>query len=167
MYALVNARKCLLVYTKLTVCVFLLSAQIEKMKLPDGNLPAGEVSKADQSDGGGLKMITLMPQTIQKMGDPRRDPKSRLSYATAMQQLHTGVIPGLYTLSVEEGMRDDEAQRALAEARRMEEASARAEARQIEEEEDEDNENARRKLIARDEYRENHTRGAGNRKNRS
>ena len=71
------------------------------------------------------------------------------------------------TLTVEEGLRQEEAQRAMAEAQRMEESSARAEARQAEEDEDEDSESARRKLIAQDEYRENHTRGAGNRKNRS
>lgn len=35
------------------------------------------------------------------------------------------------------------------------------------EDEDEDSEEARRKLIARDEYRDMHKRGSGNRKNRS
>merc|ERR1719230_561281 len=101
------------------------------------------------------------------MGDPNRDPTSRLSYATAMRQLHTGVIPGLYTLSVEEGMRQEEAERAMAEAGRQQESSARAEARQAEEDADPDSESARRKLIAQDAYRENHTRGAGNRYNRN
>ena len=32
------------------------------------------------------------------------DGRGRLSYATAMRQIHTGVIPGLYTYTVEEGM---------------------------------------------------------------
>ena len=47
--------------------------------------------------------------------DPQRDPLSRLSYATAMRQLHTGEIPGLYTYTVEEGMRMEEAERSALE----------------------------------------------------
>ena len=53
--------------------------------------------------------------------DPGRDRHSRLSYASAMRQIHTGEIPGLYTLTVEEGMRDEEAKRALAEAKHLDE----------------------------------------------
>lgn len=137
------------------------------MELPDGRLPPNPRSEASPADGTGIKMMTLLPQSVAMRGDPNRDSSSRLSYATAMQQLHTGVIPGLYTLSVEEGLREEEAQRALAEAQRMQSSGERAEARQAAEDEDDDSEDARRKLIARDEYRENHTRGAGNRKNRS
>ena len=113
-------------------------AQIAKMRRPDGSLPPDERQITAQGagaagEGGGLKMMTLLPQSVARSGDPNLDPSSRLSYATAMRQLHTGVIPGLYTLTVEEGLRQEEAQRAMAEAQRMEESSARAEARQAEE----------------------------------
>ena len=54
---------------------------------------------------------------------------SRLSYATAMRQIHTGEIPGLYTFTVEEGLRQEEAERALAEAANMQQMGEREEAR--------------------------------------
>ena len=104
--------------------------------------------------------------------DPNRDPSSRLSYATAMRQLHTGEIPGLYTYSVEEGLRYEEAERAMAEAQKMTAMGERAEARQqrkIDNEfgNDEEDEEERLKLIKQDEFRETNKRGWGNRKNRN
>ena len=76
-----------------------------------------------------FRTLTLLPNTAARSGDPLRDPSSRLSYATAMRQIHTGEIPGLYTFSVEEGLRQEEAERAVAEARRMDEMAERAEGR--------------------------------------
>ena len=104
--------------------------------------------------------------------DPTRDASSRLSYATAMQQIHTGVIPGLYTYTVEEGLRMEEAERALADAAKMQQMGERAEARAAaksahEEGNDEEDEEERQKLIKQDEFREMNKRGSGNRKNRS
>lgn len=104
--------------------------------------------------------------------DPGRDRHSRLSYASAMRQIHTGEIPGLYTLTVEEGMRDEEAKRALAEAKHLDEMGEREEARNKVKEErelgnDEEDEEERQKQIKKDDWKDTHKRGAGNRKNRS
>ena len=98
----------------------------------------------------------------------------RLTYAEAMHQIHTGEIPGLHTFTVEEGMRIEEAQRALEEAANMQAMSERAEARRAKKElaeidercGDEDLEE-RAKLIKRDEYRDMVKKGSGNRKNRN
>ena len=89
-----------------------------------------------------------------------------------MRQLHTGVIPGLFTYTVEEGLRMEEAERAMGEAQRMTEMGERAEAREqakIDRQygNDEEDEEERQKLIKQDEFRDMHKRGAGNRKNRN
>ena len=159
--------------------------QIAKLRRPDGSLPpTPTIDEEDPSQGlqmltllpgGGMgKPRTLAPNTLQGFvaTDPKLDADSRLSYATAMKQLHTGEIPGLYTFTVEEGLRMEEAERALAEAARMQQMSERAEGRaqqrrDKEEGADEEDEDERQKLIKQDEYRETHKRGAGNRKNRS
>lgn len=158
--------------------------RIEKMRGPDGSLPpAPTVIEEDPSMG--LQMLSLLPDggsgQLQstsagplglRIVDPTRDSSSRLSYATAMRQIHTGEIPGLFTFSVEEGLRQEEAERAMEEAARMQQMSERAEARREakamrEEGDDEEDEEERQKLIKQDEYREMHKRGAGNRQNRS
>ena len=112
-----------------------------------------------------------MPASTARYADPRRDPASRLSYETAMQQLHAGVTPGIYTLSVEEGMRQEEAERALAEAQRSQESSARAAekaaAKQEREEAGEEDAEELYKTRAMDDYKDTHTKGAGNRYNRT
>ena len=115
-----------------------------------------------------------MPSVVSgfQQTDPMRDPSSRLSYATAMRQIHTGVIPGLYTYTVEEGLRREEAERALAEAEKMDQMGKRAEerARLKAEREfgaDEEDEDERQEQIKKDEWKDWHKRGAGNRKNRS
>ena len=166
-------------------------AQIEKLRREDGSLPAAPTLE-EEDPRLGLQMLSLLPQggapggvvrpggvSAQATGplglvtvDPVRDPSSRLSYATAMQQIHTGEIPGLYTYTVEEGLRYEEAERAMAEAARMEQMAQRAEARgaaKVEREEgnDEEDEEERLKLIKQDEFREMNKRGSGNRKNRS
>ena len=166
--------------------------QIEGMRKPDGSLPPTPtveeedprfglqmlslVQNADGGGGGsgrvgGAQSLLSGPLGL-KTVDPIRDPSSRLSYATAMQQIHTGQIPGLYTYTVEEGMRMEEAERALGEAAHMEAMGQRAEARQLAKEErqlgnDEEDEEERLKLIKQDEFRENVKRGSGNRANRS
>ena len=89
-----------------------------------------------------------------------------------MRQIHTGEIPGLYTYTVEEGLRQEEAERALGEAARMDAMGERAAAREqakVDREygNDEEDEEERQKLIKQDDWREMHKRGAGNRKNRS
>jgi len=163
--------------------------QIEKMRRPDGSLPPPP-SLEEEDPKFGLQMLSLLPNAQQAAGrvggastsasnplglttvDPVRDPSSRLSYATAMRQIHTGEIPGLYTFTVEEGMRMEEAERALDEAARMDQMSERAAARAAAKDEralgnDEEDEEERLKLIKQDEYREMNKRGSGNRKNRS
>ena len=120
------------------------------------------------------KVLSQLPQSALRTGNPNLDPSSRLSYATAMQQIHSGEIPGLYTYTVEEGFRIEEAQRAMEEAARMDEMSARAQARldkkaAAEEDEAQGEEDAdeRIKLIKQDEFRDMNKRGSGNRKNRN
>lgn len=114
------------------------------------------------------------PQSLTRMVDPWRDPSCRASYATAMQQIHTGEIPGLYTYTVEEWLRHEEAERALKEAQHMDDMGQRAAAkeaqkadREHEEGDGEEDEEERRKLIAQDDFREMCARGSGNRHNRS
>ena len=106
------------------------------------------------------------------LGRLLRDPSSRLSYATAMHQLHTGEIPGLYTYEVEEGLRMEEAERALEDAAKMERMGKRAEDREQARLDrmhgnDEEDEEERAKLIKQDEFRDQVKRGSGNRKNRN
>ena len=89
-----------------------------------------------------------------------------------MRQIHTGEIPGLYTYTVEEGLRMEEAERAMAEAAKMDQMAEREAARGAakaarEEGNDEEDEEERLKLIKQDEFREMNKRGSGNRKNRS
>ena len=64
-------------------------AQIAKMRLADGSLPAAITdsrvraepaaeSSAESSMGRkGLQMMTLLPQSAARTGDPNRDPTSR------------------------------------------------------------------------------------------
>ena len=114
-------------------------------------------------------VVTSSPGGLaQHNGQPGLNPAHRLTYETAMRQLHTGEIPGLYTRSVEEGLRQEEAERAMAEAQRVSESSARADAKRREKEEkdsDGDDDDEMRRLRAKDDWKDNHTRGAGNRKN--
>ena len=142
--------------------------QMEKLRRPDGSLPPPPPPPPEHERP---RTFTLMPASTARYADPRRDPASRLSYETAMQQLHTGVIPGLYTLSVEEGMRQEEAERALAEAQRSQESSARAAekaaAKQEREEAGEEDAEELYKTRAMDDYKDTHTKGAGNRYNRT
>ena len=89
-----------------------------------------------------------------------------------MRQIHTGEIPGLYTYTVEEGLRMEEAERALEEAARLDQMSERAEARAAAKEaraegNDEEDEEERQRLMKQDDFREMNKRGSGNRKNRS
>ena len=168
--------------------------QIEKVRRSDGSLPPKPtVEEEDPSQG--LQFLSLLPQPgggpgilggnsvggqptgpIGPLGlrtvDPWKDPSSRLSYATAMHQIHSGEIPGLYTFTVEEGLRMEEAERAMGEAQRMTEMGERAEAKvqaklDRQEGNDEEDEEERLKLIKQDEFRETNRRGWGNRKNRS
>ena len=152
--------------------------QIAKLRRPDGSLPPPEAGGAEteaEQLTRGLQMMTLMPQalpqTAARAGNPNLDPSSRLSYATAMQQIHTGIIPGLYTYTVEEGLRQEEAERAMAEAARMQQMAERGDARRQkvvdDEEGGEESAEERARLMAQDEFRDNHTRGAGNRRNRN
>jgi hypothetical protein len=100
----------------------------------------------------------------------RAGANGRLSYGAVMDQLHTGIVPGLFSLSVEEGMRKEEAERAMAEAERMRQMGTRAEERRRNAEKGYDSEEEAeelRKARAKDEWKDTHTRGAGNRKNRS
>ena len=158
-------------------------AKIEDLRRPDGSLPPPPTLEEEDPQQG-LQFLSLLPPAggggpSAPMGplglrtvDPVRDPSSRLSYATAMHQIHTGEIPGLYTYSVEEGLRMEEAERALEEAARMQQMSERADARAAAKEaraegNDEEDEEERQKLIKQDEFREMNKRGSGNRKNRS
>ena len=89
-----------------------------------------------------------------------------------MKQLHTGVIPGLYTYSVEEGLRQEEADRAMAEVAKQRQKDEQRDStlRRKKEEEggysDEDEEELQ-KQRAKDDWRDTHTRGYGNRMNRN
>lgn len=117
------------------------------------------------------RMLTLLPQSAARTADPTKDPSSRLSYATAMRQIHTGEIPGLYTLSVEEGMRQEEAERAMQEARGIDERSAaKAERDRLAQEAEyagEEDAEERCRIMKQDDFRDTHKRGYGNRMNRS
>ena len=91
-----------------------------------------------------------------------------------MQQIHTGQIPGLYTYSVEEFLRQEEAERALKEAKGMDEMGQRSAAKEAAKEEREHDEGdgeedagERNRVIAQDDFRETCKRGSGNRHNRS
>lgn len=153
--------------------------QVEEIRRPDGSLPPPPTLEEEDPNIGLQmhdikKVLSQLPQSALRTGNPNLDPSSRLSYATAMQQIHSGEIPGLYTYTVEEGFRIEEAQRAMEEAARMDEMSARAQARldkkaAAEEDEAQGEEDAdeRRKLIKQDEFRDMNKRGSGNRKNRN
>ncbi len=145
--------------------------QIAKMRRPDGSLPKPPAETESEEARKRFRTLTLLPQSAARTGDPQRDPSSRLSYATAMRQIHTGEIPGLYTFSVEEGLRQEEAERAMAEAARMEEMATRAEGRRQKEEQaeeaGEDDDDKLQRARAMDEWKDMHKRGYGNRKNRS
>ena len=129
--------------------------QISKLRRPDGSLPPAPTA-AEEDPALGLQFLSLLPPPGALPGvppapgsggggrsslvdapivngfaqtNPLRDPNSRLSYATAMRQIHTGEIPGLYTFSVEEGLRAEEAERALGDAAKMQAMSEREAAR--------------------------------------
>lgn len=155
--------------------------QIEKMRRPDGSLPPPPPKSDEDEAAQGLQMLTLMPEggsvdttatglnagALRSVGGG-----GRLSYATAMKQLHTGVIPGLYTYSVEEGLRQEEADRAMAEVAKQRQKDEQRDStlRRKKEEEggysDEDDEELQ-KQRAKDDWRDTHTRGYGNRMNRN
>lgn len=165
--------------------------QVAELRLPDGTVPRAPPEPREA--GGGLRVLSVMPQAGGSAGQPAmpqvgaggvaqagggnvvgtwEEKHGRVSYANAMQQIHTGEIPGLYTYSVEEGLRYEEAERAMAEAQKMTAMGERAEARQqrkIDNEfgNDEEDEEERLKLIKQDEFRETNKRGWGNRKNRN
>ena len=151
--------------------------QIEKMRRPDGSLPAPpkEEESAEEASRR-FRTLTLLPQqglpqTASRSLNPLLDSGNRLSYETAMRQIHTGEIPGMYTFSVEEGLRHEEAQRAMAEAQRMQEmgerAIARDEARQEAEDGGEEDADELAKQRKKDDWKDTHQRGDGNRKNRN
>lgn len=174
--------------------------QIEKMRRPDGSLPAPpKEEESAEAASRRFRTLTLLPQDglpqsasraarhvtrttpcvaslLTRHGwcrqaNPQLDPANRLSYETAMRQIHTGQIPGLYTYSVEEGLRHEEAQRAMAEAQRMQEmgerALARDEAREEAEGGGEEDAGELAKKRTQDDWRDTHKRGDGNRKNRN
>ena len=141
------------------------------LQMHDLSLVGGGGGPAGGGRPGGMQSNLTGPLGLRTV-DPTRDSSSRLSYATAMQQIHTGNIPGLFTYSVEEGLRHEEAERALGEAARMDAMSERAAARAAAKDErqlgnDEEDEEERLKLIKQDEFREMNKKGSGNRKNRS
>ena len=83
---------------------------------PCGACVTGGVGRPQTVPTNGMEVLTANGvETLSgfRASNPRQDPSSRLSYATAMRQIHTGEIPGLYTYSVEEGLRMEEAVRAL------------------------------------------------------
>ena len=158
--------------------------QVAGLRLPDGSVP--RAPPEPREPGGGLRVLSVMPQVPMPQApapptalgnsvvDPWRDPSCRASYATAMQQIHTGEIPGLYTYTLEEWLRQEEAERALKEARGMDEMTQRATAREaqkaereLDEGDGEEDAGDRRKLMAQDEFRDGCKRGSGNRYNRS
>jgi len=121
----------------------------------------------NEVSGGGLQTLDLPAGSVIEM---RAGVTGRLSYGAVMDQLHTGIVPGLHSLSVEEGMRREEATRALAEAEKMRQMGTREEERRLKEEKGYDSDEEAeemRKARAKDEWRDSHTRGAGNRYNRS
>ena len=164
--------------------------QVAELRLPDGSVPRAPPEPREA--GGGLRVLSVVPQAgspqapaMPQVGAGGRaqagnvvgtweEKHGRVSYANAMQQIHTGEIPGLYTYTVEEWLRQEEAERALKEAQGMDEMGQRSAAKELAKEEreydigdgEEDMED-RRKLIAQDDFRETTTRGSGNRNNRS
>jgi len=176
--------------------------QIAAMRRPDGSLPftpgaaveeegdsrsrfhmitvppgGGPQSGAGPSGAGGSGVVRELPMpsvgtSAEMLSNRLMDASSRLSYQTAMRQIHTGEIPGLYSYSVEEGLRQEEAERALEAAQKQEESSRRAEAKEkqrkdAEEKGGEENAEELRRLRLKDDWKDTHTRGYGNRKNRS
>ena len=148
--------------------------EMEKLRRPDGTLPLPEREEFTQDARQRFQTITIGPggqlQTAHGRLNPSSNPENRLSYETAMRQIHTGVIPGLYTYSVEEGLRQEEAERAMAEAHKLDEMSAREVERNAKREElgsDDDDDEAIRRARAKDDWKDTHKRGAGNRYNRS
>mmetsp|Transcript_24718 Transcript_24718/g.73926 ORF Transcript_24718/g.73926 Transcript_24718/m.73926 type:complete len:371 (+) Transcript_24718:1-1113(+) len=134
-----------------------------------GSLPAPPPPppRAENETLPGLQQLSLAPGSRIEM---RAGAGGRLSYGAVMEQLHTGEVPGLHSLSVEEGMRREEAERAMAEAERLRQMGTREEARRAREEkgyDTEEEEEELRKARAKDDWRDSHTRGAGNRRNRS
>ena len=167
--------------------------QVAELRLPDGTVPRAPPEPREA--GGGLRVLSVMPQAGGVAGQPSmpqvgaggvaqaggggllgtwEEKHGRVSYANAMQQIHTGEIPGLYTYTIEEWLRQEEAERALKEAQGMDEMGQRSAAKELAKEEreydvgdgEEDLED-RRKLIAQDDFRETCKRGSGNRHNRS
>ena len=167
--------------------------QVAELRLPDGTVPRAPPEPREA--GGGLRVLSVMPQAggaaggvaMPQVGAGGRaqagagnvvgtweEKHGRVSYANAMQQIHTGEIPGLYTYTIEEWLRQEEAERALKEAQGMDEMGQRSAAKELAKEEreydigdgEEDLED-RRKLIAQDDFRETCKRGSGNRHNRS
>ena len=168
--------------------------QVAALRLPDGSVPRAPPEPREA--GGGLRVLSVMPQAGAAAGQPAmpqlgaagglarpgggsvvgtwEETHGRVSYANAMQQIHTGEIPGLYTYTVEEWLRQEEAERALKEAQGMDEMEQRAAAKELAKEEreydigdGEEDLEERRKLIAQDEFRDSCKRGSGNRHNRS
>eukprot|EP00962_Isochrysis_galbana_P056317 scaffold28233_cov112-Isochrysis_galbana.AAC.3 len=144
---------------------------VAKMKQQNGGRmpppPPPPPPAPNEVRGSGLQTLDLPAGSVIEM---RAGVTGRLSYGAVMDQLHTGIVPGLHSLSVEEGMRREEAERALAEAEKLRQMGTRDEERRRREEKGYDSEEEAeelRKARAKDEYRDNHTRGAGNRKNRS
>mmetsp|Transcript_35304 Transcript_35304/g.110786 ORF Transcript_35304/g.110786 Transcript_35304/m.110786 type:complete len:150 (+) Transcript_35304:908-1357(+) len=132
--------------------------------IPDSRPDGGRLHPARLP---GLQQLSLAPGSRIEM---RAGAGGRLSYGAVMEQLHTGEVPGLHSLSVEEGMRREEAERAMAEAERLRQMGTREEARRAREEkgyDTEEEEEELRKARAKDDWRDSHTRGAGNRRNRS
>jgi len=150
----------------------MLSLVPDPRRAPPAAPPPGGLSALVSGSNGVVS--SGVPSVLEgfRQTNPMSDATSRLSYATAMRQIHTGDIPGLYSFSVEEGLRREEAERAMAEAKRMDQMGERAEQRQRDKEEkafgnDDEDEDERQKLMKQDEFRDWHKRGAGNRKNRS
>jgi len=164
--------------------------QVAELRLPDGSVPRAPPEPREA--GGGLRVLSVVPQAgspqapaMPQVGAGGRaqagnvvgtweEKHGRVSYANAMQQIHTGEIPGLYTYTVEEWLRQEEAERALKEAQGMDEMGQRSAAKEVAKEErefdvgdGEEDLEERRKLIAQDDFRETCKRGSGNRHNRS
>ena len=144
---------------------------VDKMKSQNGGKmpspPPPPPPAPNEVRGGGLQTLNLPAGSVIEM---RAGVTGRLSYGAVMDQVHTGIVPGLHSLSVEEGLRQEEAERAMAEAERMRQMGTREEERKRREEKGYDSEEEAeelRKARAMDEWRDMHTRGSGNRKNRS
>ena len=166
--------------------------QVAELRLPDGSVPCAPPEPREP--GGGLRVLSVMPPVgsqqapmMPQVGAGGQaqagggnvvgtwdEKHGRVSYANAMQQIHTGQIPGLYTYSVEEFLRQEEAERALKEAKGMDEMGQRSAAKEAAKEEREHDEGdgeedagERNRVIAQDDFRETCKRGSGNRHNRS